>query len=310
MKKYFFLILSIFFLVSCEIDSSKNYVWNMSNTSSWKISIVSSIVPISSIINYIWWDEVEVKTIVPSWVSPHNFDLKAENMILIEKSDLIVRVWLEHIDWFLDKVIQNKNDLKLRDWIKLIDNAEVEEENEHTNEHDEHNHSIDPHIWLWIENTKIIAWKIKDELTNLKTEKQDIFQKNYNNFIDEIDNSVSEFKSQISWKKPWNFIVFHDAYNYLFSDLEISNDKKFVFKPNILSDLNSKEMKDLQDNVKQLWIKNIFKEPQFNDPNLEKFANEFSLQISIIDPLGKSWEKTWYIDNLKENLENLKIIYE
>lgn len=302
MKKYFLIIFSIFFLFSCEIDVSKK---DVSESDSWKINIVSSIIPISSIINFVWWQEVEVKTIIPSWVSPHNFDLKSENLIDIENSDLIVSVWLEHIDWFLDKIIENKNNLKIAENIDLIESWLHDHEDE-----EGHNHEIDPHIWLWISNSKIIAEKIKNKLSEIKSEKKEIFQKNYEDFVKEIDILTWDFLSKNKGKKIWNFIVFHDAYNYLFLDLNISNEKKLVFKSNILSDSNSSEMKYLQDKIKEHKIKIIFKEPQFNDKNLDKIAWDFDLQIQNLDPLWKDETKKWYIDNLKNNLENLSSIYE
>jgi ABC-type Zn uptake system ZnuABC Zn-binding protein ZnuA len=44
-------------------------------------------------------------------------------------------------------------------------------------------------------------------------------------------------------------------------------------------------MKKLQDKIKLLNIKTVFKEPQFNDSNLQKFAEEFDLKILILDPI-------------------------
>lgn len=311
MKKYFLIIFSIFFLFSCEIDVSKK---DVSESDSWKINIVSSIIPISSIINFVWWQEVEVKTIIPSWVSPHNFDLKSENLIDIENSDLIVSVWLEHIDWFLDKIIENKNNLKIAENIDLIESwlHDHEDENQEIEKHDKHEdeHDKDPHIWLWISNSKIIAEKIKNKLSEIKSEKKEIFQKNYEDFVKEIDILTWDFLSKNKEKKIWNFIVFHDAYNYLFLDLNISDDNKLVFKSNILSDQDLKEMKILYDKIDEKNIKIFFKEPQFSEKTLEKFVWGFDLKILNLDPLWKDETKNWYLENLKINLENLTYIYE
>jgi hypothetical protein len=43
---------------------------------------------------------------------------------------------------------------------------------------------------------------------------------------------------------------------------------------------------------------------------LKKFANEYNLTILNLDPLWKDESAEWYLENLKENLENLKNIYE
>jgi ABC-type Zn uptake system ZnuABC Zn-binding protein ZnuA len=44
-------------------------------------------------------------------------------------------------------------------------------------------------------------------------------------------------------------------------------------------------MKDLVDKVTENSVKTAFKEPQFDDSNLKKFANEYNLTILNLDPL-------------------------
>ena len=103
MKKFLVLIVSIFLLVSCWAPKSE--VFDANN----KIQVTTSIIPLASIASYIWWDIVQVDSIVPAWVSPHNFELKPDNLVKIEKSDLLVYLNLDHIDWFLNKSLNGKN---------------------------------------------------------------------------------------------------------------------------------------------------------------------------------------------------------
>ncbi len=308
MKKIIILLLSVFLFFSCAWNNSVNEKGVKIEND--KIKISASIVPIASIVNYIWWDFVDVQSIVPAWVSPHNFDLKSNQVVDIENSNLIIWIWLEHIDWFLQNIIWNKDNLILSSWIDLINWIDDDEQHNEEELQKENQYQKDPHIWLGIKNTKFIASKIKDKLVSLKPEKKDIFVKNYNNFVLELDKLIQWFQNDIALKKQKEFIVFHDAYNYLFNDLNIDNEKKLVFKPSVLSDLSSNDMKKLQDKIKLLNIKTVFKEPQFNDSNLQKFAEEFDLKILILDPIWQDISKDWYINNLKINLNNLKSIYE
>jgi ABC-type Zn uptake system ZnuABC Zn-binding protein ZnuA len=52
-----------------------------------------------------------------------------------------------------------------------------------------------------------------------------------------------------------------------------------------LSDASIEEMKNLTDEIQEKNIKIIFKEPQFDDSNLKKFATEYNLNIFDLDPL-------------------------
>lgn len=290
-------------------------------TNSWNvvkyndiIKVETSIIPLASIANYIWWDFVQANSLIPAWVSEHNYDLKPEQIIEIEKSNLIIHLWLEHIDWFLDKVINNKENLIVSEWIELIKWSEhihedEDAEEDHIDENENHNES-DPHIWLSTKNAIIIAEKITKKLSEISPENKAYFENNLNIFQKEIETIKNDFNLKNKNKKIKEFIVFHDAYNYLFDDLWIDSNKKIVFQKNVLSDPNSNEMKELIDEIKLHWVNISFKEPQLNDSNLQKLSIEYNLKVEILDPVWNNTSKNWYIENLKANLASLEKIYE
>jgi zinc transport system substrate-binding protein len=300
MKKLLILISIFLLLVSCQ----KNNI----ETDNFKLKIETSIVPLASIANYIWGNFVEAHSIIPAWISPHGFDPKPQNMVDIQNADLIVFIWLEHIDWFLDKVLDDKNTLKVSEWIELI-NWFIEDEHEY--EWEEEYHEQDPHIWTSPINAKIIAEKIAVKLGEILPEQKEFLQNNLENFRDEIDETLDVFKVETEWKNPHYFIVFHDAYNYLLQqDLKVPFENKLVFQARVLSEQSLDEMKHLIDEIQEydIWI--AFKEPQFNDWNLQELAKEYNLKILDLDPLWRDESSSWYVKNLKNNLDNLKMIYE
>ena len=295
MKKFFVLLSLFFLLFSCTNDTSKN-----ENV----IKISTSIIPIASITNYIWWDYVEATSIVPAWISPHSFDLKPQDMVFISDSDLIIYMWLDHIDNFLEKVIQWKNNLIV--W-KSVEYISAWKE---VNNGDEHNHSIDPHIWTSAKNAKIIANEIFQKLVEIEPSLENTFKNNLESFKVELDTLTNSFINDNINKSSSSFIVFHDAYNYLFEDLWIDNTKKMVFQMSVITDPTISELKDLYDDIKSNNTKIIFKEPQFVDSNLTVFAEQNNLEVLDLDPLWTNSNYKWYIENYRNNLWNLENIYE
>lgn len=295
-------------------------------TNSWSvvkyndiIKIETSIIPLASLTNYIGWGFVEVKSIVPAWVSPHGYDLKPEQMVDIAESDLVIYLDLEHIDGFLDKAISNKDKLVVSEWIELIEWAEhshedeewVEEElHEEDEHHEEEGHSVDPHIWNGTKNAIIIAEKITKKLSELSPENKVYFENNLDSLKVELEKVKNDFLVKINGKKQSEFIIFHDAYNYLFDDLWIDSSKRIVFQKSVLSDPNGALMKELIDEIKLHWVKIAYKEPQLSDSNLQKLANEYNLEILILNPLGSDIGKNGYIENYKNNLSALEKTYE
>ncbi len=309
MKKIIILLLLVFTFSSCSNVEKES-------TNDWKIKIVSSIIPFSSIVNYIWGNKVAVSTLIPSGVSPHNFDLKVKDMLKINDSDIIFSLWIEHIDWFLDKLETKNNIVKLIRWVNILYSNDSHEHNHNEKEvhyeeenYEEKSHNIDPHVWLWINNIKIISLRIKSELIKSSPENKDLFEKNYNNFIKELDLIVSNYKKNTLSLEQKDFIIYHDAYNYLFDSFWIEQWKKHIFQGIVWANNKIWDLKKLTHEIKEKNIKYIFVEPQFNDSNIRKIANEYSMDIFVLDPLWEDSSSLWYLNNLEKNLENLSKIY-
>jgi len=320
-----------FFLVSCNNTEENSELTGENEVKVEKIKVTTSIVPLASIVNYIGGNLVKAESLVPAWVSPHGFDLKPNQIVSIEKSDLIVYLDLDHVDGFLNKSIEEKNNIiAVKEGIKLLeakwhDHSDHEDEHNedehhedehHEDEHheDEHhedeNHSTDPHIWGSAENAYLIAKTILNELVKISPEDKNYFNSNLESFKAELESVKVNFESNINEKQQGDFIVFHDAYNYLFAELNIDSNKKHVFRNSELSDPNSKEVKFLIDEIKELSIKTAYKEPQLDSNNLKKIASDYNLGIYVLDPIWNDTSKDWYIKNYKANLESLEKIYE
>lgn len=313
MKKIIVFIIGSLLLLSCT-DNKKDEVVKDTWKEVKKIQVETSIIPLASLVNYIGWDFVEVNSLVPAWASPHGFDLKPEQMVQINKADLIVYLNLEHIDGFLNKAIEKKDKLVVSDGIKLIEWAPHEHEEEWENHEQEKNeqeaHAVDPHIWTSSVNALIIAEKIKNKLIELSPENKVYFDNNYITLKGQLKLVKTDFMAATKWKKVKEFIVFHDAYNYLFTELGIDSKSKIVFQKSVLSDPNSSEMKELIDEIKLHSIKMAFKEPQFSDSNLQKLSTDYGLKIDILNPIGTDETAKGYIDNYKDNLLKLQSVYE
>ena len=97
MKKIIVWAFMVFALFSCNWESNinvENEVTSKVVAENEKIQVMTSIVPLASITNYIGWEHVEVNNLVGVWVSPHGFSLTPQNMINIQKSDIVFLLWI------------------------------------------------------------------------------------------------------------------------------------------------------------------------------------------------------------------------
>gem|GEM_PF-1779148 len=119
----------------------------------------------------------------------------------------------------------------------------------------------------------------------MRPEQKTYFENNLLSFKNELNLEKDNFIKETKEKNMKDFIIFHDAYNYLFTELNLDISKKHVFQKNVLSDPNSIEMKDLLDDIKTKNIKFAFKEPQFQNTNLDKLTKENNINMYILNPL-------------------------
>ncbi len=338
-KQIFFSLLISIFVVSCGQQNAPTENIATSEKNNTQViettRVSSSIIPLSSVINTIGWDYVEVNNIVPAGVSPHGFDLSAQQMVDIEKSAVVFLTWLEHIDGFMEKAVPEEKQIHLADGIVLLessghddhgedehtdeehaDNEHHEDEEEHSKEehhedtHSDDAHNKDPHVWLGKKNITVIAQKIRDDLSVIMPEHAAYFSANTESFITQLNTLYSDFEFKTSGKTPQEFIVFHDAYNYLMDSVWMNPDLKVPFSQNVLHETWTAHMVELIEEVEVHWIKYVFKEPQFSDNNLEKFADEYNLTLATLDPLGTDPTANGYINNISANLTALSNIYE
>ena len=83
-----------------------------------------------------------------------------------------------------------------------------------------------------------------------------------------------------------NFVIFHEAYNYLFNEFGIEEEYVIVLEETAGREPSVGEMKVIIDTIKQNNITVLYKEPQFESKIIEMLEqNNPELEISILDPL-------------------------
>jgi len=223
---------------------------------------------------------------------------------------------LQQIDGFLEKPLANKKHVELAQGIDLLE-AEAHDHSDYEDEHEEHEdeehedeHNVDAHVWLGEENIMEIAGKIRNELVAIMPEQANLFNANTEIFIEQVSNKYEDFREIHNGKTAGEFIVFHDAYNYLIQSAGIDSNLKIPFSENVLHESGTAHMAELIEEIELHGIKNVFSEPQFSDWNLQSFSEQYNLTVALLDPLGTDSSASGYLENLKTNLDNLSLIYE
>ncbi len=150
-----------------------------------------------------------------------------------------------------------------------------------------HDHvGVDGHIWLNTENALKIGKAIMEELVKKDQGHSHIYKENYQRLASRLSQLKETMRHKLEPIKDRPFIVFHDAYQYLEKEFNLSgNQGAMTIEENI--PISSKHLKTIKTIIKARNIKCVFKEPQFQAKIMETLAEEdLAITINQLDPLG------------------------
>ena len=292
MKKLSILFLLIFTIFSCAKKESIN--------SENKNSVISvSIPPLKWITEKITGSEFTVNSVVASNISPELFDPTIKTIEDLENSDIYLSFDLFNFEHKLEDAVSNKSKI-----FNVLDNKNITLIEESDEEHDasDHDHGeYDPHVWFSVNNISHIAENIKAILSEKYPEKKDIFEKNYLNFLAEIEEFKAKSSEKIAIKKDKTFIIYHPALTYFAKDyglkqISIEQDGKEPTAQYLTTVINE---------IRKNNIKILLVQPQFPKTSTETISKEVSnVKIVEFNPLDEN-----IFENLNKFIDSLEWLW-
>ncbi len=304
MKKIgvFLLIIISFFMVGCGKEKNDTkYKIITSNFSSYDF--------VRAIIKDV--DDISVDILLKPGAETHDFEPTPQDIIDIQNSDIFIYVGGESDSW-IDDVIKDINNNKSK-IIKLMDLVDLYEEEtiEGMETEDEEDEEYDEHIWTSPVNAIKLVNKIKEEIISIDSNNKEIYEKNANNYIQElteIDNEIREIVSTSKRKE----LVFGDRFplRYFTEEYGLSYHAAFPGCSE-QTEASAKTITYLINYVKNNNIPVVFHIELSNGKIAETIAKETGakvMEFNAIHNISKDdFDKgITYVDYMKKNIEALK----
>ncbi len=182
-------------------------------------SVVVSIKPIHSIVTALMSGITEPQLLLKSSNSAHTFHLKPSQVQMLADADLVIII-SEDFESGLRKAIKNIEDDSLFQIISLnnlsIHNSrsEILKSKEH-DDADEHEDNIyDLHLWLDINNMKLIAKHINKLLIKIDPVNEDKYNNNFLELMLDLEELKIDLEKEIDPFLASQFAVFSDTTQY------------------------------------------------------------------------------------------------
>ena len=143
-----------------------------------------------------------------------------------------------------------------------------------------------------------IAKNIKDVLSEKYPEKKDIFEKNYSDFISEINTFNTELKNILSDKKSKIFVIYHPALTYFAKEHNLTQ----VSVEQEGKEPTAQYLKNVINEIKKNNVKVLLVQPQFPKSSVDLISKEVpGIKIIEFNPLEEN-----IFDNLKKFTDSLE----
>jgi ABC-type Zn uptake system ZnuABC Zn-binding protein ZnuA len=249
-----------------------------------KLNVVTTVAPITSIVENIGGDKIRLTGIIPEGINSHTFEPVPSDVKILAAADLLI---VNGLDLEIPTLKLARANMKKEAAVLLLGDKTITEK-EYIYDFSfprDHGHP-NPHLWLNPQHAMRYAILVKDELVRLDPENKSAYEQNAATLLkrlEDLDRAIQEAVETIP-EGNRRLLTYHDSWPYFA--------RRYGFKiigavqPSDFSDPSPKEVKRLIDQLRKEKVPAVFGSEVFPSPVLEQIARE-----------GKSR----YIDKLRDD---------
>lgn len=262
--KIFLLLILLALIASFFVFSDKGQ--NGEKDPKKKVAVTISI--LGDLVKKVGGENIDVFTIIPEGVDPHDYEPNVSDQININDSSALLYVGMGFDDWAVDLAKQNENislfDISLEPTLEKIGG--------------------NPHYWLSYTNGEMIVRSIAKSLSMIDTENAEVFVNNANKLVADIEKEREISLQKISEKGITKIITEHNAYQYLAEDLGL--ELLAVVEKDHSNEPLPQDLANINTLIKSNDIKSIFGEEGSFSSSVESIALSNNIKILKLDAEG------------------------
>jgi manganese/iron transport system substrate-binding protein len=269
----------VFNLVACQRKEEKPAAKTES-----KLKVVTTVAPITSIVENVGGDRIQLTGIIPEGINSHTFEPIPSDSQLLSSADLII---INGLDLEIPTVKLAQANMKKGAAILSLGDKTISQsdyifdfsfprENGHPN----------PHLWLNPPYAIRYAHLVRDELIRLDPKNKETYETNTAQYLKKLTALDQAIKEAVKTIPAGNrrLLTYHDSWPYF--------SRRYGFQvigavqPSDFSDPSPREVARLIDQIRKEKVPAVFGSEVFPSPVLEQIARE---------------TKTRYIDKLRDD---------
>lgn len=252
-------------------------------------TVATDIAAVHSLAAQVMQGVGEPYLIIQHGASPHDYRLRPSEAAALASADVVFWIGPELTPWLgsaLPKLAPEATEIALIETpettVLPVREAAVFGNRSDDREHDEG--TRDPHAWFDPENAKVWLDVIAEELAKADPANSDAYSRNAARAQARIETVSAEIGELIAPLRSREFIVFHDAFQYVEARFALSAAGAISFSD--ATDPSAARISEIRSLVASQDIACAFAEPQFNPGLLATVLEGTGTQSAIVDPVG------------------------
>ncbi|MGH7824282.1 MAG: metal ABC transporter substrate-binding protein [Candidatus Binatia bacterium] len=253
-------------------------------TTEKKLNVVTSVAPITSLVENIAGDKIHLVGIIPEGINSHTFEPVPSDVKILAQADLLV---VNGLDLEIPTLKLARANMKQGAAVlPLGDKTITKKEYIYDFSFPKHHGHPNPHLWLNPRHVIQYATLIRDELARIDPDNKSAYEQNATVFLqrlEALDRAIEEATQTIPQTNR-RLLTYHDSWPYFA--------RRYGFQiigavqPSDFSDPSPREVIRLIDQIRKEKVPAVFGSEVFPSPVLEQIARE---------------GKTRYIDKLRDD---------
>ncbi len=295
----FFLILLLSIIISPFVFSGGANESGANESGAQQLMVYVSIPPQAYLVERIGGENVSVEVLVKPGKDPHTFDPSPKEMVALAQSAIYFTIGFPFEEQLLAKIeksnpqlaiITSDRGVKRR---KLAVPGDLHSGQGVDEEHADEEH-FDPHVWLSVRNSMIIAANIHNALAEADPGNADEYKMNLERLLQDLGALDNKISSLLQPLKGREFFVFHPSFGY-FADDYGQNQVAVEIEG---KSPTPRQIEYLIEQAQAAGVKIIFVQPQFDPRSASVIADSIQGTVISLDPLAY---------DLIENFEDMAV---
>ncbi len=268
-----------------------------------RIRAIVSIMPQKFFLEQLAGDLAEVTVMVPPGASPHTYEPRPSQMMVLAAADIYFTIGVEFEKIWIPRFRQLNEHLVFVDTSRGIDKislvAEKKMREERGNSLPEG--YLDPHIWLAPRLVKKISRTMAESLSTIDPDHYLEYQQHlatWEKKLQQLDEQLYQ-ATRTMQDHPY-FLVFHPSWGYFAREYGL---RQLAIEHHG-SEPGPRSLAALIDRASKLKIKTIFVQPQYQGNSALVLAEALGGSVVKVDPLAENW-----LENLKTLARKLAEVY-